>query len=77
MATRFDPNLSIPKFPCLPISPSARANLRISFLQQKINKIIKDFDQGRDNALNFGEFLAVFDKELQLGGTKTAPLRIP
>jgi Ca2+-binding EF-hand superfamily protein len=43
--------------------------LRIPFSHQKIDKIIKDFDQDGVNALNFGEFLAVFDKELQLGET--------
>jgi Ca2+-binding EF-hand superfamily protein len=49
--------------------------LRIPFSQQKIDKIIKDFDQDGDNVLNFGKFLAVFDKELQLGGMKPAVLR--
>jgi hypothetical protein len=46
--------------------------LRIPFSHQRIDKIIKDFDQNGVNALNFGEFLAVFDKELQLGETKTS-----
>jgi hypothetical protein len=46
--------------------------LRIPLSQQKLDKIIKDFHQYGDNALNFSEFLAVFDKEVQLGGTKTS-----
>jgi hypothetical protein len=46
--------------------------LRIPFWHQRIAKIIKDFDQDGVNVLNFGEFLAVFDQELQLGETKTS-----
>jgi hypothetical protein len=45
--------------------------LQIPFSQQRLDKVIKDFDQDGDNALNFGEFLVVFDKGLQLVGTKT------
>jgi hypothetical protein len=46
--------------------------LQIPMTQQKLQQIIKDYDQNLDNALDFSEFLAVFDRELQLGGSKTS-----
>jgi hypothetical protein len=46
--------------------------LQIPMTQQKLQQIIKEFDHDGDNALNFGEFLAVFDRELELGGSKTS-----
>jgi hypothetical protein len=46
--------------------------LPIACSHQRIDKIIQAFDQGGVNALNFGQFPGVFNKELQLGGTKSS-----